>query len=460
MRLGHQAGSIVTALIIANNRTEEMGEIAAMTPVDRAAGGCGTQRMLWFARDGDVVVLPFLSTDGYVDYVTSLTGTHPESLTLLAPPADSWGTDLLTVERLGDERFRSQLGDVLARRPVDEIVACVSNASVAELAVSLGIEGALPGHRFSAQGGAALANSKAVFRAVAAGAGVPTAPGAVVRREEQAEAVIAAFLARGHSVIVKQELAGGGAGNEILSPIDGIEPAGARKIVVLRDASEIRRYLAERWPWLTLRGSHLVVIERYFTGATPLYAEFLVTDEGCELRGTGEMLMDPVVVGEVVPPPSLTPAAHGELVEGGRRLCEAFRAIGFRGNMSADAILTSDGELCFNEANGRLTGGTHLHLAIRDRILGDDYRARRVLLERTGWKASSFPAALERLTAAGLAYQPTTRTGIIVTTSFASALGTLMYCVVAEDMAHAKELDRRLASLGEESEGATCTNVE
>jgi hypothetical protein len=438
----------MTTLIISNSRTEEMvGDLLALTPTQRQAGGWGAQRMLWFARDGDVVVLPWAPEDAYLDYLTALTGTRSASLTLVVPPPGFLGADLLTPDRLADEGFRDELRNVLADRSVDSILAAYKDFSIVELAESLGIERAVPGYRFSAQGGDALVNSKATFRAVAAGAGIPIAPGIVARQQQQAEATITALLTQGYTVMVKQEFAGGGFGNEILSPADGVRPAGAQKVVVLPDRPAIMRYVAERWAWLTGGRDHRLVIERYFPDSITVYAEFLVTDNDSQLLGVGEILMEPVAVGEIVPPPSLTPDARAWLVDAGRRLCEQFRMMGYRGNISADAILTTEGEIVFTETNGRITGSTHLHTVVGGRIVDEEHRGKRVFLEHDGWAVPSFSAAVEQLTAAGLTYDPDTQTGVVLTANYVPVNGTVMYCVVAEDLESARVNERRLTSL-------------
>ncbi|MBB4962468.1 preATP grasp domain-containing protein [Micromonospora polyrhachis] len=438
----------MTTLIVGNSRTEEMvGDLTTLSPDDLVSGGCGAQRMLWYARDGDILVLPWLPETAYLNYVTALTGTRLATLTLVVPPPGFLGGDILTPDRLADEGFRDELRTVLTTRRIDQVLAVYTDTAIAELATVLDIEPALPGHRFSAQGGDALVNSKAAFRAMAAGTGVSIAPGTVVTRPEQAEAAINALLGQGYPVMVKQEFHGGGFGNEILATTDALRPAGAPQVVVLPDGPAVTDYVTQRWTWLTGGRGHRLVVERYFADSVTIYAEFVITDEEIELLGVGEILMEPVAVGEIVPAQSIDPQVRDRLVVAGRRLCEPIRGLGYRGNLSTDAILTPEGEIVFSETNGRITGSTHLHAVIGARVVGANHRDHRVIMERGGWQAASFTGALEQLTAAGLAYDPATRTGIILTSCHVPADDTVVYCVVAEDLAAVREYQRRLAAL-------------
>ncbi|MDX6353921.1 MAG: hypothetical protein QOF98_824 [Streptomyces sp.] len=440
-------------LLIGNSRTEEMvGDLAALSPQSREAAGYGAHRMLWWAKEGDILVLPTAPDDAFADYVAGLTGTPRGSLTVLTPAPGRLGDGLLTPDRLTDPSLCGALRKALARTSSGDpaelrILPVYADTAVAGLARRLSAEAALPGHAFHAQGGSALVNSKAAFRAVAAGAGVPTAPGTVVSDPGQAARAIDNLLGEGHSAILKQEFSGGGLGNEILAPAPGVEPAGAPRVLVLSGSAAVDAYVAERWPWLTGGGRHRLVVERYYPGAVPVYAEFDVADHAVELVGTGEMLMDPVVVGEIVPALATLPAdVVAELITVGRRLCEAYRALGYRGTISADAYRTAEGEIRFSEANGRITGSTHLHTVMGARLVGPALRPRRVFLGGE-CPAPSFPVALAAVAAAGLGFDRATGTGVVLVNHFGPAAGSVMYCVIAENVAGARDRQRALTPL-------------
>jgi hypothetical protein len=421
-----------------------VGELAALSPLEREFGGASAQRMLWFAHTGDMLLLPRPPRPEYLDYVTGLTGTDPSSLTIVVPPAGELGSDLLTPDRTADDGFRTLVREQVRHRGIEQVLAVFKDVAVAQLAESIGLR--LPGHAFSAQGGDAFVNSKAAFRAIAAGSGAPIAVGLATTQRWQAEQLATELLAAGHSVIVKKEFSGGGQGNEILSPVEGVRAAGTSLSVVLPDAAAVAGYFARRWDWLTVGGRHRVAVERYLTDCDTVYAEYLIGEHGPELSGVGELLMEPVATGQLVPPRSLTAATRQTLVEAGLRVCRAMYAMGYRGYLSTDAVLTPSGEIVLTETNGRISGSTHLHAAIENRLLDAEQRADRVILERFGWAVPSFAGARDRLAEAGLGFDSHSGLGVVLTSDLLPDR-TVSYCVLARDLAAVTDVEHRLGTL-------------
>lgn len=223
----------MSKMIIVNAPEEMVGDLDRIPEEKMRAFGLGAQRILWYAENNDVVVLPSPPTPGFMAYVTALTGVDAASLRIVVPPPGRWGSHILTGDRLLDPIFHTALKKAIADDPVDHVVCTYSDLSITGLASAVGIEGALPGFAFSAQGGDSLANSKTVFRAVAAGNGIPIAPGVITDRPEHAENAITSILDQGFEVMAKQQFAGGGLGNEILSRSGNVRAAGAGNVVVL-----------------------------------------------------------------------------------------------------------------------------------------------------------------------------------------------------------------------------------
>lgn len=438
----------MSKMIIVNVPEEMVGDLERLTSEKRQAFGAGAQRILWYAEDGDIVVLPQPPTPEFVDHVTVLTGVDPASLTIAIPAPGLFGPHILTADRLLDPAFHRDLGKILTERPVHQVLSIYDDVAVTGLASALGIEDTLPGFAFSDQGGDALVNSKAVFRAVASGNGVPIAPGVVTNRPERAESAIGELLDQGFPVMVKQEFAGGGLGNEILSRVGGLRASGAHNVELLPDRASVRRYVEERWSWLTGYKGHDLVIERFFPDSVTVYAEFDVTGEGCVFRGSGEILMEPAAVGEMIPPQSIGPEEEAELVALAERACAPFHAMGYRGTLCADAVRTPSGELFFTEVNGRLTASSHLHVNLVDRVVGREHRGSRVFLERAGgWAVPSFAEAVRLLGEAGMAYDPRSRTGVVLTADYTTTLGRVTYCAISEDLDGVRRLEGRLREM-------------
>ncbi|MDX3228657.1 peptide ligase PGM1-related protein [Streptomyces sp. ME19-01-6] len=416
---------------------------------DRGWTGWWVQRVVWFATDGDIVVLPQSPDEDFVAYATSLTGTRADTLTFVVPPAGTDDAGTLTAGRLADPYVVKRLREVIGDRDVRHLSALWPDAAVADLARRLGVTTAMPGHGFVSQSGGALVNSKSAFRALAGGVGVPMPPGAVCTSAEVAQRTILDLLERGEAVVVKHDYLSGGRGNEILSTDTTVRPIGARRVVPVTGAAEVKAFLDERWAWLTAGGRSRPVVERYYRDSSAFFAEYTVTDSGPRLAGTGELLSAPYAVGQVMPAQGLEPDVLDRLVEGSGRLATALHAVGYRGTLSPDAIVTPRREVLFTEYNGRITGSTHIYGVIGDAVVGPGFGEDRIILERVwpeGWSTPSFAAARDRLTKAGLAYRPEARTGVVLTNAHDGRDG-VMYCVVAEDLDRAWACDRALKPL-------------
>jgi hypothetical protein len=121
--------------------------------------------------------------------------------------------------------------------------------------------------------------------------------------------------------------------------------------------------------------------------------------------------------------------------------------MGYRGTLSIDAIITPEQDLLFTEYNGRITGSTHIYEVLGKRLIGPDHARTRVLMDRiwpSEWSTSSFDDALERITSAGLAYDPVTRTGTVLCSAFDRHEKSVMHCVIAPTLDEAWEQQARL----------------
>jgi hypothetical protein len=431
-----------TRVLVGNDFSEDVRD-------DRGWTGWWVQRLVWFARDGDVLVLPSAPEEAFLGYVCGLTGTDPATLAVVVPPEVPGSQGALTPERLGDPRCAAAVAEAVGDREVTHLSGLWPDPAVARLARSLGVPHAMPGHGFVAQAGGMLTNSKSFFRAVAGGLGVPVPQGAVCTSREVAEEAVLDLLEGGEPLVVKHDFLSGGHGNEILTSGGPVVPIGARRVVALHGREDVRGYLAERWDWLTAQGRGRPVVERYVPDSSAFFAEFLLDEDGAHLAGTGELLSAPYAVGQVMPAHGLEPEVLRALTDGAGRLAGALHAAGYRGVLCPDAIVTPEREVLFTEFNGRVTGSTHIYGVIGEAVVGPGYGKDRMILERVwpdGWSVPSFTAMCERLAAAGVAYDPDERTGVVLTNAFDGVKG-VMYCVVAEDLDRAWATDRALAGL-------------
>lgn len=410
-------------------------------------------RALWHIENNDIIVLPIEPTPGYLEYITELTHVDYQSLRIIiAPPGIA---QHLTPDRLQNPELCLSIKKALAGRKLDVIVPLIPDAGVVALARLLDAENCLPGAAFASQGGGVLANSKIIFRAIAAGSHTPIPKGFVTKDPQEAKEHIKDLLIKQNvSVIIKKDFGQGCRGNEVLTNTADLIPNGGRRGLVLTDATAIENYVDENWNWLTNDRQHGVVIEEYFPHSRAIFAEFKLSDQGVEFAGIGEMLALPIADGQVVPPIGLSATTMADIISNGGKLCAALHAIGYRGMISADAIVTADNTVYFNEFNGRVTGSTHIYATIGARIVGKETMANRVLLERRGWIAASFQEGVTMLRDSGLAYDPKSKSGIILSGTYFPGPKIISYTIVAENLTVALQLEKELHQVSPRAIGA------
>lgn len=394
---------------------------------DRTDLWAWTQRALWGARDGDLVVACAPPDPHFLRYATALTGTDPNHLHLVTVPPGQFGGRLLDPEMLTHPGLLDQVRSVLARQggaqAVQEVWALWPSASVARFATALGLAEQLPGAGFLAQGGGELVNNKATFRMLAAAAGVPVAAGTVVRGPDEAATVTEGLLHSAGAAVVKQAHNGAGVGNELLvaDPLLATGHAGARHLHQLNGTdltTGITAYWSERWTWASAQGRFPIVIEEFIPDARTVYCEQHLTGTGVqptemgELRYTGRRLSH-----ESVPLRDLTPAVEKQLLDGSARLAATYQNVGYRGRLSTDAIVTPDGQVLFTEVNAQVTGSWHIYEVFAHHIVHANATPERTVTEShvpTHWTVPDGPAFHHALAELGLGYDPATRTGVIV----------------------------------------------
>ncbi|MFF3210039.1 peptide ligase PGM1-related protein [Streptomyces sp. NPDC002886] len=437
----------MSTLFIANNRTAQMvGDLAELTAEHRRTAGVTAQRMIWYAAEGDVLVVPHVPSEEFLAYVAALTGADRDRITVLAPPAGGLGVDVLTPDRWEDREFVEELRRATGESGVARVFPIYYDSPVVGLAHSLELGATTPGFRYIHQGGGQLLNSKATFRALAAGIGNPIPNGVVAFTRAEAEEFLWELLERGRHAIVKKDFHVAGYGNAILSGDADVTPIGAPEVTVLNGREDLARHLDQRWAWYSDDDSRPVVVEDYTPDSVPVYAEFRIGEEGTELFGHGEMLMGPIFNGLVIPAKSADHPRFPAFLTEAHRLCETVRAMGYRGPISVDAIVTPGGEILINEFNGRVGGSTHINY-LAEQLVGPDFLRERILIQRHHWQVPSFREAVDRIRELGLAFDPESRTGVVITSDDSRDGGTVEYCLVAEDMTAAEEIEEALSRL-------------
>ncbi|MEU9891847.1 hypothetical protein [Sphaerisporangium sp. NPDC051011] len=385
-----------------------------------------TQRLFWFARPGDLLILCCEPDTAFVDYALAHTGVKRKELTVLVAPSGAWGDRLLDPASLTAPGFLQSVRAALGEGGADavtEVFALWPSAAVARLADALGMADRFPGAAFFGQGGGEIGNSKANFRALAAAAGVPIVPGRVCRSRAEAIETTSALLERSptRAVVVKQAHNGAGVGNQLLARDAGmaVDHVGARHLHRLAPGEDgVAAYWAERWSWASGEGRWPVVIEDFAPGADAVYSEHYAADEGTRPTEMGRLLyVGRRLSHQVVPLDGVDDRVRAALLDGGTRLAEAYRAFGYRGHLSADALVLPGGAVVFTEVNAQVSGSLHIYQSIAHGIVDVAAEPARQVVEYhvpPTWTVPGFTAFLAALDDLALAYDPATRMGVIV----------------------------------------------
>lgn len=395
------------------------------------------QRIFWFAEPGDIIVVPDYPEKEFAAYALGLLGVDPGSLGVVYVDTGSAGK-LTRANLLAGEVVRAVRDLIAEAGEVEEVIMLCPTVLGVDFAQALGLASDLvSGGCFLSQGGGQLANSKALFRAVARGNGVPTASGRVSGGFDETVDAVARLLSASSSVILKKEYMSGGSGNYLLTLDDKTRQNGAKYYVTLSSEAALRDWMRESWAELTDQGQHRFVLESYHAGSRACFAEFKIGDDAVALSGTGEMKYEPLAASQTIPLPDVESAHGSALVTGGRRIAEAYQAMGYRGYLSADGIVTPTGQVFFTEANARITGSTHIYVGIGERLLGAGYAETHYLIDRIWpetWRAVSFRDALEKLSEAGILFDDERQDGVVLCSPLDRRDNTIMHCVVTGDL--------------------------
>jgi hypothetical protein len=365
------------------------------------------QRVFWLAEEGDAVIVPAPPDRAFLDHVTEITGRRHEAM---------------HIEVVGESQADAAAA-IGRHAAVTEVLPLWPSRAAARLARAMGLAHQLPGCHFLAQGGGELVNSKANFRSLAAAAGAPTAHGGVCYTPAEGVTAVREIIDRGRAAVVKQAHNGSGNGNEIVSA-DRLATAhvGARHSHTLAGRPDaIERYWRDRWAWASADGRFPVVVEELLPDCRSVYAEYHVSDAAVEATGSGVLhYADRVLSRQTVPiPPGvMSPKSHETLVALGLRLARLYRDIGYRGYLSADALVDDSGDIAFTEVNAQVSGSVHLYRSIAADVVDCAAEPRRSVSEFEApahWRPGGVKEFLRVVREAGLRYDPTNRTGVIVT---------------------------------------------
>lgn len=400
------------------------------------------QRIFWLAREGDVIVVPAPPDQEFLDHVCKLLRIRKERLTILIAPYARYQGRLFDPLSLISSDLIGRLAPLM--KECSELLCLWPSVQVADLAVQLRIKQAMPGAQFFSQGGDALANSKATFRAFAAACGTPIPRGTVCRTEEELALAISALLEDVDGVIVKQAHNGAGAGCTVIRKDWKFAPRTAGSIWI-DDLSELEGSIPRLWTWASAENRFPVVVEELKIGCRTVWFEFRADDSevtflaagGLEYEG-GKLVREHTPLLWEIPQESL----HTGL-EDAKKLSEVYHASGYRGYMSADGIVDSQGKVLFTEMNARIGGSLPIYGGIWDRVVKQSDEVDRHIVQYltpAHWPNVGTGQVLKGLARAGAVYDAETRTGAMLGIPPHSEIGNFLLCLVTRSGSEQREL--------------------
>ncbi|MCX5357051.1 peptide ligase PGM1-related protein [Streptomyces mirabilis] len=401
--------------------------------------GRACTRAMWYADSGDIIVSPVELDDDFFEYVARAGGIDLDSVTVTVRGEKLYDDVLL------DKGLVTLLQGRVAGDASWTLMPCNMTEGVAELARLLGIDAGIE-MQFAAERGADLLNRKSHFRQLAVGSGLPLAPGAIVRSPEGLFRAVTNLLAVTGTVVVKQDNAAGGAGNIAFTsgPLNPL-PGAAETRPVPDDLAA----MAVLWEELTEAQDPVLVVESFHHTVNAFFFEYFIGKGGqVTLLSNPEFKRrlshtdgEPVWAWIGLEIPADAPAATlADALTRGAWFAAAVAAMGYRGYMNIDAIVTDDGRLIFNEINARWSGGLVLH-TIATRLLGHRYADNHVISSVRNVKPAPFTATLDALRARGLGFNAETREGIVVVAHGPEDTDNTECLIIAESRQRVRELE-------------------
>lgn len=414
-------------IIIANVDNERMlGDITAVPTHVFESTALVSNRLLWLARAGDIIILPRVPSARFLKYIQSIINIDFSNITILTPNEIAQHRTSITSDILLSERLLTQIKRALNKRPELHwnILPYYFTTAVGQLGRNLAKELSLDLPSFNTEGGAEPLNQKTIFRKLAAGIKIPFATGEVVDNIPALKKSIAHLLKFTGSVIVKQDKSAGGDGNYVISSTHCSSFKGARKFFsldnyTLEEISEIIQ--AE----LITAGNESLTIEVYYDASAVVYSEyFLGGSNSVEYLSHGVMRMQPLWSGFEIPG-QIPPKNQATFIHNSTTLALLAKSLGYVGHLNIDAIITPDDKIIFTEVNGRIGGCTHVH-TVAQQLLGSNYLNTHQITTYNSIFVESFQSYLNALIKHNINFSESTQKGTLILSSDQHDNGTAL----------------------------------
>ncbi|BDU74691.1 peptide ligase PGM1-related protein [Mesoterricola silvestris] len=411
---------------------------------ERASSSRVANRMAWFLDEGDVFVTPYLILPEMMAYIGRFKGFLPGDVTQVFPGNDPADTVLITESLIEGSDLIERIRVNLVPGVPYGMISYFPDPGAGAIAQGLGLEVPDTDLKFMLDGRAAALSKKSLFRGLAEERDLRIPPGMICRTKEDLRMAISNHLARTGSVIVKQDLAGGGEGNVALTTElnRGYHP-GAGQTLRIAGEDDLRTASEAVWSRYVDSRNTCLIVESFLLDAHPVYAEVDTRGQVAKVINLGSMRMDPTWVGFEYPVQNLAESQIAYLVHGSQAIGDACLRLGYKGLLNCDAV-KADGSIYFHEVNVRYGGCSHLDAFCR-LTLGEDYYGRHgIVTENRAPFKGTFEGLEAFLESEDLAFDLPRRRGVAIMTEDLARTGTFECLVVAESREEAMGLEDRL----------------
>ena len=408
-----------------------------------------TQRIFWLAKEGDLILVSCEPDAAFLDHVCANLGIRKELLTIISVSPDH------DEGRIFDPRFLTSHNLIQCLKPLtqkcEEVVCLWPSVQVADLVIHLGLEHCFAGTSFFKQGGDALANSKASFRALAAASAIPIPQGTVCRTSLELGDAITELLKVVDGVMVKQSHNGAAAGCTVISSSLNSVPRPAGSIWT-NDLSEVEDSIPNLWHWASANNRYPVIVEELKIGYQTIWFEFESKETGVILRAIGSLEYEKGKMLREHTPLKVT--IDEEILERAQKdaykLAKIYHAIGYRGILSADGLINDQGTYIFTEMNARIGGSLPIYGGIWERVVKQSHDIDRYIVQYLSppdWPNLKTNLLLQKLDAAGVLYNSVTRIGVVLGIPPHSEInqGSFLIILITKTEKDQKELFDRVA---------------
>ncbi|WP_434652290.1 hypothetical protein J3P96_15980 [Pseudomonas sp. R3-56] len=330
---------------------------------------CGTamaaSRLAWIAEEGDIIILPLIPNTEMQEYMDLIKGRRANSITFIQP---QWGDQEftpLTEEILLSKAMITEIKKAMVKNADWTLLPYMFDRTITALARELSISEGDSSIGYLAEGGGEILNDKALFRAMAANRGTNLALGQRCGSLAQLTAAFSQLIEVTGALIIKQDKNSSADGNVIVS-IKPLQSTQGSSVCEIIDHSDIKEAANRTWCRLSYAEAATLIVEAYYEVEKILYMEFYADQR---LRkpvflNWGEQRMEPLFRGFVIPP-ELPGYQAATFSSGATELARMCLDMGFQGLLDVDGIVTTDGEIIFNEINARAGGCSHFTCNLR-----------------------------------------------------------------------------------------------